>query len=292
MSVYSMTGFGKGESIGEAFTITTEIKTVNNRFKDYKFRMSNLFNSKEIELRSLLDEHFKRGSFDISISYKKNDTTQSEFQVDLSKVKAYLDLISPVLKEANASMTLSPTDFLRNDFSKIEDDGQKEELLLSQVNTSFLGAINALKTSRQKEGEKLVQKLVEHLNVYEEHLKLVEAQKNLYPEILREKLNQKFNEKLKDMKIDESRFMQEIVYYLEKLEVDEELNRAKIHISKLRQILNSDGEIGRQIDFLLQELGRETNTLGSKSAQSEISSHVVEMKVQLEKIREQALNLE
>lgn len=287
-----MTGFGKGESIGEAFTITTEIKTVNNRFKDYKFRMSNLFNAKEIELRSLLDEHFKRGSFDISISYKKNDTTQSEFQVDLSKVKAYLDLIAPVLKEAGGNLTFSPTDFLRNDFSKIEDDGQKEELLLAQVNTSFLGAINALKISRQREGEKLVQKLIEHLNVYEEHLKLVEAQKNLYPEILREKLNQKFNEKLKDIKIDESRFMQEIVYYLEKLEVDEELNRAKIHLSKLRQILNSDGEIGRQIDFLLQELGRETNTLGSKSAQSEISSHVVEMKVQLEKIREQALNLE
>lgn len=292
MSVYSMTGFGKGESIGEAFTITTEIKTVNNRFKDYKFRMSNLFNSKEIELRSLLDEHFKRGSFDVSISYKKNDTTQSEFQVDLSKVKAYLDLIAPVLKEAGGSMSVSPTDFLRNDFSKIEDDGQKEEVLIAQVNTSFLGAINALKVSRQREGEKLVQKLIEHLNVYEEHLKLVEAQKNLYPEILREKLNQKFNEKLKDIKIDESRFMQEIVYYLEKLEVDEELNRAKIHLSKLRQILNSDGEIGRQIDFLLQELGRETNTLGSKSAQSEISSYVVEMKVQLEKIREQALNLE
>jgi uncharacterized protein (TIGR00255 family) len=116
--------------------------------------------------------------------------------------------------------------------------------------------------------------------------------KSRNPEILREKLTQKFHEKLKDIQVDEGRFLQEIVFYLEKLDVDEEINRAKIHLHKLRATLNSSGEIGRQIDFLLQELGRETNTLGSKSAHPEISSHVVEMKVQLEKIREQALNLE
>ncbi|MFL5784499.1 MAG: endoribonuclease YicC domain-containing protein, partial [Bacteriovoracaceae bacterium] len=127
---------------------------------------------------------------------------------------------------------------------------------------------------------------------YEARLAKVEKLKGDYPEIMREKLQQKLKEKLKDVVIDESRFLQEIVYYLEKLEVDEEINRAKIHLQKLRGVLNSSGEIGRQIDFLLQELGRETNTLGSKSAHPEISSHVVEMKVQLEKIREQALNLE
>jgi uncharacterized protein (TIGR00255 family) len=102
----------------------------------------------------------------------------------------------------------------------------------------------------------------------------------------------KLNEKLKDIKIDESRFLQEVVYYLEKLEIDEEITRARIHLGKLKNVLQSTGEIGRQIDFLLQELGRETNTMGSKSAHPEISSNVVEMKVQLEKIREQALNLE
>ncbi|MFA5582943.1 MAG: YicC/YloC family endoribonuclease [Bacteriovoracaceae bacterium] len=292
MAVYSMTGFGKGESVGKSFTITTEIKTVNNRFKDYKFRMSNLFNSKELELRALLDEHFKRGSFDISIVYKKVDSAQVEFQIDPVKVKAYIELISPVLKESGIPQQFSPTDFLRSDFYKSEDDSQKEEELLELLTGSVIEAVNALKISRQKEGEKLVAKLVEHLSIYETHLQKVEELKNLYPEILREKLTQKFEEKLKDIKVDETRFLQEIIYYLEKLDVDEEITRAKIHLAKLKSILNSDGEIGRQIDFLLQELGRETNTLGSKSAQSEISSHVVEMKVQLEKIREQALNLE
>ena len=291
MSVYSLTGFGKGESKGENFTITTEIKTVNNRFKDFKFRMSSLFNSLEIPLRSRLESEFKRGSFDISVSYKKIDKTQVEFQVDPTKVDAYLKLMKPVFDKNGVTLNISPTDFLRNDFYREEDD-QKDKELEPLVMTSFDEAIKALMESRSVEGNKLVQKLLEHLAIYEDCLGKVEKLKGQYPDMMREKLTLKLSEKLKDVKVDESRFLQEVVYYLEKLEVDEEINRAKIHLEKLRSILNSHGEIGRQIDFLLQELGRETNTLGSKSAHPEISSNVVEMKVQLEKIREQALNLE
>jgi uncharacterized protein (TIGR00255 family) len=110
--------------------------------------------------------------------------------------------------------------------------------------------------------------------------------------MVRERLHQKLGEKMKDFKVDEGRLMQEVVFYLEKLDIDEEVHRAKIHVAKLRELLAAGGELGRQTDFLLQELGRETNTMGSKSAHTEISANVVEMKVQLEKIREQALNLE
>lgn len=291
MAVYSMTGFGKGESVGTNFTLTTEIKTVNNRFKDYKFRMSSLFNSMELELRSKLEAEFKRGSFDISISYKRNEKAQAEFHVDTKKVEAYLDLLRPVFEAKNVSLQVTPTDFLRSDFYR-EDDTDKESEMEPLVKASFDEALKALKQSRAHEGEKLVNKLLEHLDQYEKCLFEVEKLKNLYPEMVKDKLTQKLNEKLKDVKIDESRFLQEVVYYLEKLEIEEEITRARIHLGKLRNVLKASGEIGRQIDFLLQELGRETNTMGSKSAHSEISSNVVEMKVQLEKIREQALNLE
>ncbi len=286
-----MTGFGKGEAQGESFTITSEIKTVNNRFKDFKFRMSSLFNSQELELRSKLDNEFRRGSFDVSVSYKKVDKGDVNFQVDPKKVEAFINLMKPVFTKTGTTFTVSPTEFLRSDFS-LDDDGEREKEMLPLMQKSIDAAIKALKESRAQEGGKLVSKLLEHLAVYEERLKNVEKMKGDYPEILREKLTQKFHEKLKDIQVDEGRFLQEIVFYLEKLDVDEEINRAKIHLQKLRATLNSTGEIGRQIDFLLQELGRETNTLGSKSAHPEISSHVVEMKVQLEKIREQALNLE
>jgi uncharacterized protein (TIGR00255 family) len=291
MSVYSMTGFGKGEAAGKNFTITTEIKTVNNRFKDFKFRMSSLFNSLELDLRSKLENEFRRGSFDISVSYKRTEKAVVEFQVDPRKVEAYINLLRPVFEKNQVPFQVSPTEFLRNDFYQDEDEKKDKELEPLAV-ASFKQAIEALKISRSHEGQKLVDKLFEHLAIYEDCLGKVEILKGQYPEMMKDKLTAKLNEKLKDIKIDESRFLQEVVYYLEKLEIDEEINRAKIHLVKLKSVMNSSGEIGRQIDFLLQELGRETNTMGSKSAHPEISSNVVEMKVQLEKIREQALNLE
>lgn len=291
MSVYSMTGFGKGEASSPSFTITTEIKTVNNRYKDFKFRMSSLFNSMEIDIRSRMEIEFRRGSFDVSISYKKAEKVSTEFQVDPAKVDAFIKLMKPILEKNGMPFTVSPTEFLRSDFYRDEDE-KKESEMNPLVIQSVDMAIKALKESRSQEGEKLVDKLLEHLAVFESNLAQVEQRKGEYPEMMREKLTAKFQEKLKEIKVDESRFLQEIVYYLEKLEVDEEINRAKIHLGKLRKVLKSSGEIGRQIDFLLQELGRETNTLGSKSAHPDISSFVVEMKVQLEKIREQALNLE
>jgi uncharacterized protein (TIGR00255 family) len=291
MSVYSMTGFGKGEATGTYYTLTTEIKSVNNRFKDFKFRMSSLFNSIEIDLRSKLENEFKRGSFDISVSYKKNEKNASEFYVDPKKVSAYLDLMKPIFDENKISFQVSPVEFLRSDFYREDDTGREQEMA-GLAKKSFELAIAALKISRSSEGQKLVAKLLEHLAVYENCLNEVEKLKKLYPEIIKDKLTQKLSEKLKDLKIDESRFLQEVIYYLEKLEIEEEITRANIHLGKLKSVLNSTGEVGRQIDFLLQELGRETNTVGSKSAHPDISSNVVEMKVQLEKIREQALNLE
>lgn len=286
-----MTGFGKGEAAGPNFTITTEIKTVNNRFKDFKFRMSSLFNPLELELRSKLENEFRRGSFDISVSYKRNEKAVTEFQIDPKKVEAFLNLMKPVFENSKVPFQVNPTEFLRNDFYKDEDENRENEMGPLALN-SFVEAIKALKVSRANEGQKLVDKLLEHLAIYEGCLAKVEELKGLYPDMMKDKLTSKLNEKLKDIKIDESRFLQEVVYYLEKLEIDEETTRAKIHVGKLKSVLKSSGEIGRQIDFLLQELGRETNTMGSKSAHPEISSNVVEMKVQLEKIREQALNLE
>jgi uncharacterized protein (TIGR00255 family) len=291
MSVYSMTGFGKGECSGKNFVVTVEIKTVNNRFKDMRFRMGSLFNSIELELRNKIDEEFKRGTFDVNISYKKNEVNSKEFLIDNEKIKSFLDLTVPHLKKQEIPFTINPSDFLRSDFLK-DDEELKEKEILPLMWSAFDLSLQSLKESRKQEGTKLVAKLVEHLSHYEKCLKIVDTLKVEYPNLVRDRLTQKLNEKMKDFKIDESRLMQEIVYYLEKLEVDEEIHRAKIHVQKLKTILNSTGEVGRQIDFLLQELGRETNTLGSKSAHSEISSQVIEMKVQLEKIREQALNLE
>lgn len=290
MPVFSMTGFGKGEAANNKWNVVVEIKTVNNRFKDFRFKMGSALSSLEFDLRRSLEAHFKRGTFDVSVSYQKKQEAQTESNLDEAKVQQWIALVTKAVGD-KVQLTASPTDFLRSDFLK-EEDKDKTQELSGPVNEAFLQAVKGLTLSRQNEGQSLVEKLLEHLSAYEVLLIRNEVLKGHYPEMMKEKLTTKLNEKMKDFKVDQDRLMQEVIFYLEKLEIDEEINRAKIHVAKLREVLSGSGEIGRQIDFLLQELGRETNTMGSKSAHMEISQNVVEMKVQLEKIREQALNLE
>ncbi|MFP5491941.1 MAG: YicC/YloC family endoribonuclease [Bacteriovoracia bacterium] len=290
MSAYSMTGFGRGESAGTRWNIAVEIKTVNNRFKDFRFKMGSSLSSLEFDLRGQLEKQFKRGTFDVAVTYQKRPDAQAESNLDPEKVKLWLNSILPLI-EGKVPLSVSPTDFYRQDFMK-DEEGDKGQELSPLVLEAFGKAVEALKVSRRNEGASLIEKLNEHLSHYEKLLIKNEELKGLYPDMMKDKLVSKLNERMKEFKVDEGRLMQEVIFYLEKLEIDEEINRAKIHVAKLREVMKSSGEVGRQIDFLLQELGRETNTMGSKSAHMEISQNVVEMKVQLEKIREQALNLE
>jgi uncharacterized protein (TIGR00255 family) len=290
MSAYSMTGFGRGESAGTRWNIAVEIKTVNNRFKDFRFKMGSSLSSLEFDLRGQLEKQFKRGTFDVAVTYQKRPDAQAESNLDPEKVKLWLNSILPLI-EGKVPLSVSPTDFYRQDFMK-DEEGDKGQELSPLVLEAFAKAVEALKVSRRNEGASLIEKLNEHLSHYEKLLLKNEELKGLYPDMMKDKLVSKLNERMQEFKVDEGRLMQEVIFYLEKLEIDEEINRAKIHVAKLREVMKNSGEVGRQIDFLLQELGRETNTMGSKSAHMEISQNVVEMKVQLEKIREQALNLE
>jgi uncharacterized protein (TIGR00255 family) len=287
--MFSMTGFGNGEAVGEKYTLNVEIKTVNNRFKDFRFRMGGILSEFEIPVRKKLESKFARGSFDINISYKRNPGFEKAFEIDEAKVKNYINLIQAM---AGESLAISPTEFLRSDFYVDEDDSEKKETLKNLLFEALEKACDKLLTAREQEGSKLKETIENHLKEYTLYYDKVVGLKQKYKEEIEGRLKEKFQENLNNIKVDEPRFMQEIIYYLEKLDIDEEINRIKIHIQKLKGILSKGGESGRKIDFLLQEFNRETNTIGSKSGHEEISSSVVEMKVQLEKIREQALNIE
>lgn len=287
MSLQSMTGFGRTEVETDNYALTIEIKTVNNRYKDFRFKMGSVFNPCEMDLKKQLEDKFSRGSFDIYVNYKKSVQQKDFNDLDTEKIKAFIAKISAISSEA--TVQVNPTEFLRGDFF-VEDDSKDEELrdLLLE---NFSKALTSLEASRNEEGEKLVEKLKEHKSIYSEHLKMIAEQKNSYQDQVKEKLMKRF-ESVDNLQVDEPRFLQEVIYYLEKLDIDEELNRIEIHLKKLDKLLNSKSEVGRQIDFLIQELNRETNTIGSKSGHHAISESVVQMKVQLEKIREQALNLQ
>jgi uncharacterized protein (TIGR00255 family) len=290
MTIQSMTGFGKGEVEGESYTLSVELKTVNNRFKDFRFKMGSIFNSQEILLKKKLEKNYSRGSFEIFVNYKKSTAKKTEVELDYDKIGQFIKAIKAVSDKEGATLNISPTDFMRNDFYK--EDEAKEDELLGMLDSAFESAITALSESRNEEGSKLIEVLKAHAEIYSSHYESIIAQKESYQDKVKEKLALRFERDGSDLPIDQPRFLQEVIYYLEKLDVDEELNRIKIHLEKLESVLNLDGEVGRQIDFLIQELNRETNTIGSKSGSSEISESVVQMKVQLEKIREQALNLQ
>lgn len=290
MAIQSMTGFGKGQKESNKFILTVELKTVNNRFKDFRFKMGQIFNSLEIPLKKRIESSFKRGSFEVYVNYKKNQSLNNELELDENKISNFIEKIKNIADNKNVAIQLSPTDFIRQDFA-LEDESKEDELKELML-AAFDEALSALEKSRVDEGASLIQKLKEHKKAYIKNYKEVSSLKSSYQEEVKEKLIKKIEKESFDIKIEESRLMQEVIYYLEKLDIDEEINRIQIHLEKLDSVLNSKGEVGRQIDFLVQELNRETNTIGSKSGSSSISAHVVQMKVQLEKIREQALNLE
>ncbi|PIK14813.1 YicC/YloC family endoribonuclease [Halobacteriovorax sp. JY17] len=290
MAIQSMTGFGKGEASGDDWVITAEIKSVNHRFKDLRFKMSSLFAPIEIDLKNRLTEVFKRGSFDIYINYKKAEGKTKFDDIDEEKVSLFLGKISKIVKNQGLDLAISPSEFLRQDFYKDLDDSSEESFDLAR--TAFVNAMESLKESRLSEGDKMLKVIKSHKEQFEKHYSVIVGLADTFQENVEERLRKRFQDFSEELGVDEPRFLQEVVYYLEKMDVHEEINRIAAHLEKLDSILVNGGEIGRQLDFLIQELNRETNTIGSKSSLKEISDNVVQMKVQLEKIREQGLNLE
>ncbi len=286
-----MTGFGKSEVERENVIISIELKSVNHRFKDIRFKMSSVFAPIEIELRNLIAESFKRGSFEVFINYKKIESQKKFEDIDYTRVETFVSSFKEVSEKLNLELSIRPTDFLRSEFL-IDQDDKFQDQVLEMVREGFPSAIKALKESRKIEGQKMTAVLENHIKEYKEHFEVVEQKAETFQFVIKERLEKKFADMKTSLPVDEPRFMQEVIFYMEKMDVHEEINRIKAHLEKFHDLLSKGGEVGRQIDFLIQELNRETNTTGSKSTVEEISAAVVQMKVHLEKIREQGLNLE
>lgn len=291
MTAQSMTGFGQSVSQSENFVVSVEMKSVNNRFKDIRFKMPSTLNSHEIELKKEMTDTFSRGSFDVYVNVKRAENKNRFDDLDEKKVSQFIQKVAGMIKAEGVTPTLSMTDLLRSEFLIEQDEvnqGDLSELLFS----SFKGAITELKNSRESEGGKLIKVLEKHLDNYRTQFKVVEGNAEHFKSNVEEKLKKRVDEYKALVNVDQSRLLQEVVFYLEKIDIHEEINRIHSHLEKFDNLLKSNNDVGRQIDFLVQELGRETNTIGSKSTMKEISDAVVQMKLQLEKMREQGLNIE
>ena len=289
----SMTGFGRGESSSDNFRVVVEIKSVNNRFKDFRFKMGSVFSSVEMELKEAISQKMIRGSFEISINYKKVATQETTFRLDREKISSFIQQISVIEKDCNREINFKAVDFLRGEFQEETDNDDLFNELYPVMKEAFGVALNGIELARIAEGEKIKNALMGYVGSYQNEFKHVTNLKEDYRNGIETSLYDKINQYESKIDVDKQRLLQEVIYYLEKLDINDEIDRINFHMNSLENLLEAtSGEVGRKLDFLLQELNRETNTIGSKSGSKVISNHVVNMKSFLEKVREQGLNLQ
>lgn len=286
--IHSMTGFGKAEVVLEDKKVTIEIKSLNSKQADINTRISSLYREKELELRKLITSEVKRGKIDFSL-YSENIGTTSNVQINKELIESYYKQLTDLSFAGGMNL-----DFLQV-VMRMPDVlvNQKTELDASEWNTIMEGvkqAISKFTDFREQEGSAMAEDLSARVQFIKNELTKVENFESERIEKVKGRLKENL-EKLEEANVDQNRFEQEIIYYLEKFDVTEEKVRLANHCDYFLKTMDLDAGQGKKLGFICQEMGREINTLGSKANHQEIQKIVVDMKDNLEKIKEQVLNV-
>jgi uncharacterized protein (TIGR00255 family) len=287
--IYSMTGYGKCSKEINGKKITIEVRTLNSKGLDLNLKIPGLFREKENEIRNLISSKLDRGKVDFWLN--QEDLGESaNVKIDASLVKSYYKQLKKLGTELDTETDWMQVIFRMPDVVKPADGEitEKDWKALEEIANEALAQCMKF---RRAEGETLQVALIEHVQRIEELMKGVEPFEANRVTRLRERILKNLDDSIKDGKIDKDRFEQEIIFYLEKLDITEEKIRLKSHLDYFIETLRSEGFNGRKLNFIGQEMGREINTLGSKANDSDIQKLVVLMKDELEKIKEQVLNV-
>ena len=284
----SMTAFARNTTDFLWGSVTCELRSVNHRFLETGFRLPETLRQVEMSLREIARKKLSRGKVDCSIQLAFN-STDATVSADLTLAKQYIELAQQLAVQIDNPAAISPLDIMRWPGVLKEQDVESEHLQTAAIET-FKLTVSQLLEGRQREGDKLADMIEQRLVGIQEQTTIV--RENL-PDILAHQRT-RLEEKMADMKsqLDENRLEQEMVIIANRTDVDEELDRLDVHIAEIRRVLQSSDSIGRRLDFLMQELNREANTLGSKSIAGVTTQASVELKVLIEQMREQIQNLE
>ncbi len=284
----SMTAFARNTTDFPWGSVTCELRSVNHRFLETGFRLPETLRQVEMSLREIARKKLSRGKVDCSIQLAFN-STDATVSADLTLAKQYIELAQQLAVQIDNPAAISPLDIMRWPGVLKEQDIESEYLQTAAIET-FKLTVSQLLEGRQREGDKLADMIEQRLVGIQEQTTIV--RENL-PDILAHQRT-RLEEKMADMKsqLDENRLEQEMVIIANRTDVDEELDRLDVHIAEIRRVLQSSDSIGRRLDFLMQELNREANTLGSKSIAGVTTQASVELKVLIEQMREQIQNLE
>lgn len=293
---FSMTGYGQSAVQYGGYKIQIEVKSVNHRYCEVMLRLPREWAAAEDGLRKLVQSRVKRGRIDVFVNKEQADGQMSALQLDHSVARAYLAAAAELKQQYGVDGTLEVSQLLSlpGVMKAMESSNEEDpELLQALLQQGLDEALNGLLHMRASEGRHLVLDLQNRLRHLEE---LYAEMRRLAPTVVEEhrtRLRQRLAE-LQDGSFhwDESRVGMEVAVFADRSNIDEELTRLISHFEQFRQLMEQDDSIGRKLDFLLQEMNREVNTIGSKANHLALVNHVVEMKAELEKIREQAANLE
>ena len=288
--IKSMTGFAKAEMECETGKITGEVRALNSRYLEINLKLPKIDYLYEQKLRELAKKHIKRGKIDITMKWERISGEWSTPKINEVAVRQYLDLVN-VLKNVHGlkgDLTIENILTFRDILSYEENNNISVDNLVQ----SFEDLLKKLNQERTKEGKLIQKDLKERLKKIMNNLSEIESRWPLTIKVHEEKLKEKMIEVTKSTSIDEIRVLQELAIYMERLDIAEEIMRLKGHIENFKSTLSSPDAVGRKLDFIIQEMVRETNTIGSKSNDLYINERVVQIKVEIEKMREQAQNVE
>lgn len=291
--ISSMTGYGRAQEVIGNKDITVEIKGINHRFFEFSARVPRTYGYIEERIKSVLQRSISRGKIEVNVAIYNVDTPDSEVAVNVELAKNYLETLRASAAELNIEDDLKLSHLLQlNDIFTIRKKADDEEAVLLAVEQVTGQAVSNFVAMRRTEGSKLKEDLLSRIASIENAVGVIEEKASHMAEDYRERLFQKLTEILQDKNIDEQRILTEAAIFAEKVAVDEETVRLRSHISQFRQLLEIPEPVGRKLDFLIQEFNRETNTIGSKVQNVEITKIVVDIKSDIEKIREQIQNIE
>ena len=291
--IKSMTGFGRSTYENEGREYIVEIKSVNNRFTDINIKMPRNLNYLEEKIRKQILSNISRGKVEVSIQLNNNSDLGKKINLNTDIAKKYVEELKKLSEETNIIDNINIMDVARfPDVLNIRIDEEAEEVIEKELFTALDSAIDSFLDMRQKEGSKIKVDLENRIEVIKQKIEQISSiSAGLVDEYV-VKLETRIKELLKTDVVDQTRLAQEVVIYSDKCSVEEEITILKSHISQFLNLLNENIAIGKKLDFLIQEMNRETNTIGSKANNLEITNFVVDIKTELENIREQIQNIE
>ena len=289
--IKSMTGYGIASFDSESAKYTVEIKSLNSKFLELSLRLPKAFAEKEFQLRNDCSKQIERGKVNLSINVEKANTTVAAAGIDKDLLKHYFEQLRSVSAELNEpannllQLALGLPDVVKFEEETVSEDEWKI------VENTFRQAMAEFQQFRIDEGKVLEQDVKYRIGIILKNLELIEVEEPKRIPLIRERLTQFLNEAVGREAVDQNRFEQELIYYIDKLDITEEKIRLKTHCSYFIETLKNDDANGKKLGFISQEIGREVNTLGSKANDANIQKLVVGMKEELEKIKEQLLNV-